>query len=56
MNTNPILFGLKPSPDQDGTNKKRIFQIGPSVPKEIIFKHRYIQNFLGTYLENITET
>ena len=34
-----FFFGLKPSPDQDGTNKKRIFQIGPSVPKEIGFKH-----------------
>ena len=30
-----IFFCLKPSPDQDGTNKKRIFQIGPSVPEEI---------------------
>ena len=35
------FFCLKPSPDQDGTNKKRIFQIGPSVPKEIGFKHTY---------------
>ena len=34
------FFCLKPSPDQDGTNKKRIFQIGPSVPEEIGFKHR----------------
>ena len=32
------FFCLKPSPDQDGTNKKRIFQIGPSVPEEIGFK------------------
>ena len=35
---NQNFFGLKPSPDQDGTNKKRIFQIGPSVPEEIGFK------------------
>ena len=33
------FFCLKPSPDQDGTNKKRIFQIGPSVPEKIGFKH-----------------
>ena len=33
------FFCLKPSPGQDWTNKKRIFQIGPSVPKEIGFQH-----------------
>ena len=33
---------LKPSPDQDWTNKKRIFQIGPSVPKEIGLKQTHI--------------
>ena len=32
------IFCLKPSPDQDGTNKKRIFQIGLSVPEKIGFK------------------
>ena len=36
------FFCLKPSPDQDGTNKKRIFQIGPSVPEEIGFKQTNI--------------
>ena len=36
------FFRLKPSPDQDWTNKKRIFQIGPSVQKEIGFKHTKI--------------
>ena len=35
------FFCLKPSPDQDGTNKKRIFQIGPSVPEKIGFKHTF---------------
>ena len=35
-------IGLKPSPDQKGTNNKKIFQIGPSVPKKIGFKHTYI--------------
>ena len=27
------FFGLKPSPDQDGANKKRFSQIGPAVPE-----------------------
>ena len=35
------MFCLKPSPDQDWTNKKRIFQIGQSVPKEVGFEHTY---------------
>ena len=39
-------FGLKPSPDQDWTNKKIIFQIGPSVPKEIGFKQTSIALFI----------
>ena len=29
----PEFFGLKPSPDQDGANKKRFSQIGPAVPE-----------------------
>ena len=29
------FFGLKPSPDQDGANKKKFSQIGPAVPEEI---------------------
>ena len=37
-----IFFCLKPSPGQDRTNKKRIIQIGPYVPKEIGPKHCYI--------------
>merc|ERR1719391_822185 len=36
------FFCLKPSPDQDGTNKKRIFQIGLSVPEKIGFKQTNI--------------
>ena len=27
------FFGLKPSPDQDGANKKKFSQIGPAVPE-----------------------
>ena len=30
-----IFFGLKPSRDQDGANKKKFSQIGPAVPEEI---------------------
>ena len=53
-----IFFGLKPSRDQDGANKKKFSQIGPAVPEEIgnkqtntqtsccyireISKHRYL--------------
>ena len=44
------FFCLKPSPDQDGTNKKRIFQIGPSVPEEIGFKQTQI---LVLYIKDI---
>ena len=29
------FFGLKPSRDQDGANKKKFSQIGPAVPEEI---------------------
>ena len=29
------FFGLKPSRDQDGANKKKYSQIGPAVPEEI---------------------
>ena len=32
---NPDFFGLKPSRDQDGANKKKFSQIGPAVPEEI---------------------
>ena len=28
----PEFFGLKPSRDQDGANKKKFSQIGPAVP------------------------
>ena len=35
------FFPVIPSPDQDRTNWKRTIQIGPSVPKEIGFKHCY---------------
>ena len=31
----PEFFGLKPSRDQDGANKKKFSQIGPAVPEEI---------------------
>ena len=31
----PDFFGLKPSRDQDGANKKKFSQIGPAVPEEI---------------------
>ena len=34
-----IFFGLKPSPDQTGANKKKFSQIGPAVPQEIGHKH-----------------
>ena len=34
-----IFFGLKPSRDQDGANKKKFSQIGPAVPEEIGHKH-----------------
>ena len=44
------FFCLKPSPDQDGTNKKRIFQIGPSVPEEIGPKQTQI---LVLYIKDI---
>ena len=30
-----LLFGKKPLPDQDETNKKKFSQIGPAVPEEI---------------------
>ena len=33
-----IFFGLKPSRDQYGANKKRFSQIGPAVPE--LLKHR----------------
>ena len=31
----PEFFGLKPSHDQDGANKKKFSQIGPAVPEDI---------------------
>ena len=31
----PEFFGLKPSRDRDGANKKKFSQIGPAVPEEI---------------------
>ena len=31
----PDFFGLKPSRDQDGANKKKYSQIGPAVPEKI---------------------
>ena len=34
------FFGLKPSRDQDGANKKKFSQIGPAVPEEIGHKHK----------------
>ena len=33
------FLGLKPSPDQDGANKKRISQIGPAVPE--LWRHTH---------------
>ena len=35
------IFGLKPSRDQDGANKKKFSQIGPAVPEEIGHKQAY---------------
>ena len=35
------FFGLKPSRDQDGANKKKFSQIGPAVPEEIEDKQTY---------------
>ena len=29
----PDVFGLQPSRDQDGANKKKFSQIGPAVPE-----------------------
>ena len=37
------FFGLKPSRDQDGANKKKFSQIGPAVPEEIGHKHTNTQ-------------
>ena len=36
------FFGLKPSRDQDGANKKKFSQIGPAVLEEIGRKHTHI--------------
>ena len=38
-----IFFGLKPSRDQDGANKKKFSQIGPAVPEEIGHKQTRTQ-------------
>ena len=35
------FFGLKPSRDQDGANKKKFSQIGPAVPEEIDHKQAH---------------
>ena len=32
------FFGLKPSRDQDGSNKKKFSQIGPAVPELLSFR------------------
>ena len=37
------FFGLKPSPDQDGANKKQFSQIGPAVPELLRDTHTHIQ-------------
>jgi len=37
------FFGLKPSRDQDGANKKKFSQIGTAVPEEIGRKHTHKQ-------------
>ena len=37
------FFGLKPSRDQDGANKKKFSQIGPAVPEEIGHKQTRTQ-------------
>ena len=36
-----FFFDLKPPLDQDGANKKRISQIGPAVPEEIVHKQAH---------------
>ena len=45
LDSKSISFGLKPSTDQDRTNKE-IIQIGPSVPNEIGFKHIYVHKYI----------
>ena len=49
-----IFFGLKPSRDQDGANKKKFSQISPAVPEEIEDKHTSKQtNILLLYKRDI---
>ena len=51
------FFGLKPSRDQDGANKKKFSQIGPAVPEEIGHKHTNTQASKQTsccYIREIT--
>ena len=40
-NLDQNFFCQKPSPDQDGANKKITSQIGPAVLEEIGFTHGY---------------
>ena len=44
-----IFFGLKPSRDQDGANKKKFSQIGPAVQEEIGHIHT---NIVLLYIED----
>ena len=39
----PEFFGQKPTPDQDGADKKKFSQIGPAIPQEVTSTHAHTQ-------------